>query len=360
MRVFNFSAGPAAMPEEVLRQAADEMLNWRDSGMSVMEMSHRGSAFSSIHEEALLDLRELLQVPATHRILFLQGGGLAENAIIPMNLFGVKPRADFVVTGSWSQKSLTEARKYGTAHLAASGETARGFTRAPLRAEWQLSDDPAYVYLCTNETIHGVETFDIPDLGDIPLVADASSHLLSRPMDVAKYGVLFGGAQKNIGIAGVTVVIVREDLLDRALPICPTAFEWKTVAAHNSMYNTPPTYAIYVAGLVFKWLKKQGGLAGIEARNIEKAKLLYDTIDASNFYLNNVERAARSRMNIPFFLADATRNEDFLAGAQARGLVQLKGHKSVGGMRASVYNAVPLKAVQTLVDYMKEFEQRRA
>ncbi|NIF41200.1 3-phosphoserine/phosphohydroxythreonine transaminase [Burkholderia sp. Tr-862] len=360
MRVFNFSAGPAALPEEVLRQAADEMLDWHGSGMSVMEMSHRGKEFMSIHEAALADLRELLDVPASHRILFLQGGGIAENAIVPMNLLGSRKTADFVVTGSWSQKSFNEAKKYGTPHLAASGKTADGFTRAPSRAEWQLSDDPAYVHLCTNETIDGVETFEIPDLGDVPLVADVSSHILSRPMDVAKYGVLFGGAQKNIGMAGVTVVIVREDLLDRALSICPSAFEWKTVATNNSLYNTPPTYAIYIAGLVFQWLKRQGGLEAIEARNTEKAKLLYDTIDASGFYLNKVEPAARSRMNVPFFLADETRNEDFLAGAKARGLLQLKGHKSVGGMRASIYNAVPLEGVKALVEYMKDFEQRGA
>jgi phosphoserine aminotransferase len=226
--------------------------------------------------------------------------------------------------------------------------------------EWHLSDDPAYVHICTNETIDGVETFEIPDLGSVPLVADASSHILSRPMDIAKYGVLFGGAQKNIGMAGVTVVIVREDLLDRALAICPSAFEWKTVAENNSMYNTPPTYAIYIAGLVFKWLKKQGGLEAMEARSIEKSTLLYDTIDASSFYLNKVERQSRSRMNVPFFLADESRNEAFLAGAKARGLLQLKGHKSVGGMRASIYNAVPLEAVKTLVEYMKEFEQASA
>ncbi|AFQ48885.1 3-phosphoserine/phosphohydroxythreonine transaminase [Burkholderia cepacia] len=360
MRVFNFSAGPAALPEEVLRQAADEMLDWHGSGMSVMEMSHRGKEFMSIHEAALTDLRELLDVPASHRVLFLQGGGIAENAIVPMNLLGSRKTADFVVTGSWSQKSFDEAKKYGTPHLAASGKTADGFTRAPARAEWQLSDDPAYVHLCTNETIDGVETFEIPDLGNVPLVADVSSHILSRPMDVAKYGVLFGGAQKNIGMAGVTVVIVREDLLDRALSICPSAFDWKTVAANNSLYNTPPTYAIYIAGLVFQWLKRQGGLEVIEARNIEKAKLLYDTIDASSFYLNKVEPAVRSRMNVPFFLADETRNEDFLAGAKARGLLQLKGHKSVGGMRASIYNAVPLEGVKALVEYMKDFEQRGA
>lgn len=360
MRVFNFSAGPAALPEEVLRQAADEMLDWHGSGMSVMEMSHRGREFMSIHEEALTDLRDLLQVPASHRVLFLQGGGLGENAIVPMNMLGNRDVADFVVTGSWSQKSFKEAGKYCKPHLAASGETANGFTRAPKRSEWQLSDNPAYVHLCTNETIHGVETFDIPDLGNVPLVADVSSHVLSRPLDVAKYGVMFGGAQKNIGMAGLTIVVVREDLLDRALPICPSAFEWRIVAENNSMFNTPPTYAIYVAGLVFKWLKRQGGLEEIEARNLEKSKLLYDTIDASSFYVNKVERDSRSRMNVPFFLADESSNEDFLAGAKERGLMQLKGHKSVGGMRASIYNAVPLEGVNALVEYMKEFERTRA
>ena len=357
MRVFNFAPGPAALPEEVLRQAADEMLDWHGSGMGVMEMSHRGREFTSIHEEALADLRDLMQVPASHRILFLQGGGLGENAIVPMNMLGNRRVADFVITGSWSQKSFKEAAKYCTPNLAASGETADGFTRAPKRSEWRLSDDPAYVHLCTNETIHGVETFDIPDLGDIPLVADISSHVLSRPLDAAKYGVMFAGAQKNIGMAGLTIVIVREDLLDRALAICPSAFEWRIVAENNSMFNTPPTYAIYIAGLVFKWLQRQGGVKEMEARNIEKSKLLYDTIDASSFYLNKVERDSRSRMNVPFFLADESRNEDFLAGAKARGLMQLKGHKSVGGMRASIYNAVPLEGVKALVEYMLEFER---
>jgi phosphoserine aminotransferase len=360
MRVFNFSAGPAALPEEVLRQAADEMLDWQGSGMSVMEMSHRGAEFMSIHEAALADLRELLQVPTSHRILFLQGGGIGENAVVPLNMLGSRKTADFIVTGSWSQKSFKEAQKYCTPHIAANGKTEQGFTHVPTFDEWQLSSDPAYVHICTNETIDGVETFELPDLGDIPLVADASSHILSRPMDIAKYGVLFGGAQKNIGMAGVTVVIVREDLLDRALAICPSAFEWKTVAANNSMYNTPPTYAIYIAGLVFKWLKKQGGLAAMEARNVEKARLLYDTIDSSDLYLNKVERQSRSRMNVPFFLADESHNDAFLAGARARGLLQLKGHKSVGGMRASIYNAVPLEGVKALVDYMLEFERNRA
>ncbi|MEX3606020.1 MAG: 3-phosphoserine/phosphohydroxythreonine transaminase [Burkholderia sp.] len=360
MRVFNFSAGPAAIPEEVLRQAADEMLDWNGSGMSVMEMSHRGREFTSIHETALADLRELLAVPDNYRVLFLQGGGIGENAIVPMNLLGTRQSVDFVVTGSWSQKSFKEAQKYGTSHLAATGRTEDGFTRVPTFSEWQMSADPAYVHLCTNETIDGVEIFDIPDTGSVPLVTDVSSHILSRPLDISRYGALFGGAQKNIGMAGVTLVIVRKDLLDRALPICPSVFEWKTVAANNSMYNTPPTYAIYIAGLVFKWLKAQGGLEAIEARNVEKAALLYDAIDASSFYLNKVEKNARSRMNVPFFLADETRNEDFLAGAKVRGLLQLKGHKSVGGMRASIYNAVPLAGVKALVEYIKDFERSQA
>jgi len=359
MRAFNFSAGPAALPETVLQQAASEMLDWRGCGMSVMEMSHRGREFTEIHETALADLRDLLQVPNNYRILFMQGGGLAENAIVPLNLMGAKPAADFVVTGSWSQKSAREALRYGRVNVVASGE-AGGFTEVPDFSSWQTSADAAYLHICSNETINGVEYFDLPDTGAVPLVADASSHLLSRPMDVSRYGVIFGGAQKNIGIAGLTIVVVREDLLERALAICPSAFEWKTVAANNSMYNTPPTYPIYIAGLVLKWLKQLGGLAAIERNNIEKARLLYDTIDASDFYISRVKPAYRSRMNVPFYLADETRNTDFLAGAQARGLLQLKGHKSVGGMRASIYNAVPIEGVRTLVDYMKEFERSHA
>jgi phosphoserine aminotransferase len=359
MRAFNFSAGPAALPLAVLEQAASEMLDWRGCGMSVMEMSHRGREFTEIHETALADFRELLQVPDNYRILFMQGGGLSQNAIMPMNLMRGAKVADYVVTGSWSQKSAREALKYAQVNIAASSE-AGGFTGVPPFSEWQLSDNAAYLHICSNETINGVEMFDLPDLGHVPLVADVSSHFLSRPMDVSRYGVLFGGAQKNIGIAGLTIVVVRDDLLDRALPICPTAFEWKTVAANNSMYNTPPTYAIYLAGLVLKWLKQLGGLAAIEQINIEKARLLYATIDASDFYVGRVQAAFRSRMNVPFYLADESRNADFLAGAQARGLLQLRGHKSVGGMRASIYNAVPIEGVKALVDYMKEFERSQA
>jgi phosphoserine aminotransferase len=358
MRPFNFSAGPAALPVEVLQQAASEMLDWHGSGMSVMEMSHRGREFTSIIETAQADLRELLDVPSNYKILFVQGGGLGENAIIPMNLFGQRRKADFVVTGAWSDKSQNEAKRYGDVHIAASSKGS--YTRVPAFDTWQVSNDSAYLHLCSNETIDGVEFNSFPDLGDLPIVVDASSHILSRPLDVSRFGVVFGGAQKNIGMAGVTIVIVRDDLLDRAMSICPSAFEWKTIADNGSMFNTPPTYAIYIAGLVFKWLKAQGGLGVIEQRNIEKATLLYDTIDTSGFYLNKVERSVRSRMNVPFFLADETLNEAFLAGAKARQLLQLKGHKSVGGMRASIYNAVQIDAVHALVDYMKEFERTRA
>jgi len=360
-RVFNFSAGPAVLPEEVLRQAAAEMLDWHGSGMSVMEMSHRGKEFTGIIAQAEADLRELLVVPANYKILFMQGGAIAENAIIPMNLLGARKVADYVVTGSWSVKSFKEAKKYCTPHLAA-GALQGPFLAVPPAPTFDLSADPAYLFICTNETIDGVEFHELPDMRalgrpDLPLVADLSSHILSRPIDVSRYGLIFGGAQKNIGPAGLTLVIVRDDLLDRALPICPSAFEFKTVAEHGSMYNTPPTYAIYIAGLVFQWLKRQGGLSAMEARNIAKAELLYGYLDSTDFYQTHVEKAFRSRMNVPFFLRDESLNEDFLSGAKAAGLLQLKGHKSVGGMRASIYNAMPIEGVQALVTYLKEFER---
>ncbi len=361
-RVWNFSAGPAALPEEVLRQAAEEMLDWHGAGMGVMEMSHRGKEFMSIAEAAEADLRELLAVPANYRILFMQGGAIAENAIIPMNLLGDRKVADYVVTGSWSQKSQKEARRYAEVNIAATSE-AGGFTSVPAMGDWQLSADPAYVFTCTNETIGGVEYPFEPDLAqigraEVPVVADMSSHILSRVIDVAKYGLIFGGAQKNIGPAGLTICIVREDLLGRAMPLCPSAFDYKTVAEAGSMYNTPPTYAIYIAGLVFQWLKRQGGVAAMEARNIAKARLLYDYLDGSGFYENRVDPACRSRMNVPFFLKDESLNDAFLSGAKDAGLVQLKGHKSVGGMRASIYNAMPIEGVAALVDYMKTFAAR--
>lgn len=356
-RPFNFSAGPATLPEPVLRQVAAEMLDWGGSGMSVMEMSHRGKEFGSILERAEADLRELLTVPPEFRILFMQGGGLAENAIVPLNL-GRSGKLDVVVTGSWSRKSAAEARRYADVHIAAEGN-GREIPR-----DWQLRDDASYVHVCTNETIDGVEFHELPRLTHgVPLVIDCSSHLLSRPIDWRRVGLAFGGAQKNIGPAGLTLVFVREDLLGHALDICPTAFNYETVAAHHSMYNTPPTFAIYVAGLVFQWVKGLGyagkqGLAAIEQRNVDKARLLYAALDASGFYENRVDPGCRSRMNVPFFLKDEALNETFLTEAKAAGLLQLKGHKSVGGMRASLYNAMPLEGVQALVSFLQQFEAR--
>jgi phosphoserine aminotransferase len=360
-QIFNFSAGPAVLPKEVLEQAAAEMLDWHGSGMSVMEMSHRGPEFISIYKQAEADLRELLAVPPNYKILFMQGGGLGMNAILPMNLAGccAQPATiDFIHTGSWSGKSIKEAGRYAHANVAASSE-ATGFTGVPPQASWNLSSGAAYLHICTNETIDGVEYNFVPEIDPhVPIVADMSSHILSRQIDVSKYGVIFAGAQKNIGPAGLTLAIVRDNLLDDALPICPSAFHFKTVAEHESMFNTPPTYAIYIAGLVFAHLKKQGGIAAMEQRNIEKARLLYEALDADDFYQNRVSHEFRSRMNVPFFLRDESLNDKFLAGAKARGLLQLKGHKSVGGMRASIYNAMPLEGVQALVDYLNEFAGR--
>jgi phosphoserine aminotransferase len=358
-RVFNFSAGPAALPEPVLRQAAEEMLDWRGSGMSVMEMSHRGKEFMSIHAQAEADLRELLVIPANYKVLFLQGGGMGENAIVPMNLLGgqhaSKTSIDFINTGEWSTRSIKEARKYAAVNVAASSEVNR-FTHVPKQSSWHLDPNAAYVHICCNETIGGVEYHWMPDTAGVPLVADMSSSILSRPVEVSRYGLIYGGAQKNIGPAGLTIVIVRDDLLGRALPITPSAFDYSLQAANDSMLNTPPTYGIYIAGLVFQWLKAQGGLPAMEARNRAKAALLYGCLDASDFYSNPVAVEDRSLMNVPFFLKDASLNEAFLKGAEARGMYQLKGHRIVGGMRASIYNAMPLEGVQTLVAYLKDFE----
>jgi len=354
-RVFNFSAGPAVLPEPVLRQAADEMLDWHGSGMSVMEMSHRGKEFISIHAEAEALLRELLAVPANYKVLFVQGGAIGENAIVPMNLLRGHAGADYINTGEWSKKSIKEAKKYCSVNVAASSE-ADGFTSIPPRAGWKLDPQAAYVHICSNETIGGVEYHWTPDTGGVPLVADMSSDILSRPVDVAKYGLIYGGAQKNIGPAGLTIVIVRDDLLGKALAITPSAFDYAQQAENDSMLNTPPTYGIYIAGLVFKWIKAQGGLAAMEAHNKAKAALLYDYLDATTFYSNPVAKADRSLMNVPFKLKDAALDDAFLKGAQARGMLQLKGHRSVGGMRASIYNAMPVEGVRALVAYMKEFE----
>ncbi len=357
MRVFNFSAGPAVLPEDVLRKAAAEMLDWHGSGMSVMEMSHRGKEFIAIAAKAEADFRTLLAVPKNYKVLFLQGGAIAENAIVPMNLLGGRTAADYVNTGEWSKKSIKEAKKYCRVNVAASSEDAN-FSYVPAQSAWRLDPAAAYVHVCTNETIGGVEYAWTPDTGDVPLVADMSSHILSRPVDVAKYGVIYAGAQKNMGPAGLTVVVVREDLLDRALPITPSVFHWQEQAEAESMLNTPPTYAVYVAGLVFEWLLAQGGVAAIETRNVAKAKLLYDYLDATEFYTNPVRREDRSRMNVPFKLRDESLDGAFLKGAEERGMLQLKGHRSVGGMRASIYNAMPIEGVRALVDYMQDFERR--
>lgn len=361
-RVFNFSAGPAALPASVLRRAAEEMLDWHGTGVSVMEMSHRSPAFQSIVDQAEADVRDLLAIPSNYHVLFMQGGAIAENAIIPLNLLGSKNGADYVVTGSWSNKSQKEARKFGNVNIAASSEGS-GFTSVPPMRDWQLSEDPAYLFVCTNETIDGVEYAFDPDMAalgreNVPLVADMSSHLLSRQIDVSRYGLIFGGAQKNIGIAGVTLVIVRDDLLGRAHPLCPSAFDYRLVADAGSMFNTPPTYAIYIAGLVFQWLRAQGGVPAIEARNRQKGELLYGFIDANAFYENRVDVGCRSRMNVPFFLRDTSLESAFLKEGAAAGLVQLKGHKSVGGMRASIYNAMPLDGVEALIDFMQDFAKR--
>jgi phosphoserine aminotransferase len=356
-RIINFSAGPAVLPEEVLSRAGDEMLDWRGTGMCVMEMSHRGKEFMSIAAEAEKDLRELLAIPQNYKVLFLQGGATLQFAQIPMNLLAGKTKADYVVTGEWSKKAVKEAQAYCDVHIAASSED-KAFTYAP--RNWNVRPDTAYVHYCSNETIGGVEFHEIPAIEkNLPLVADASSHILSRPLDVSKFGLIYAGAQKNIGPAGLTIVIVREDLTGKAQKGTPTVMDYKLQAAADSMLNTPATYAMYIAGLVFKWLKAQGGLAAMEKQNIAKAKLLYDFLDASSFYNNPVAKADRSRMNVPFTLADAKLDDEFLKGAEKEGMVQLKGHRSVGGMRASIYNAMPVEGVRQLVAYMKDFGARR-
>ena len=359
-RVFNFSPGPATLPEAVLRQAADEMLDWHGCGMSVMEMSHRGKEYMSIHAEAEATLRELMAIPSNYKVLFLQGGGIGENAFVPMNLIGSTGRADYVISGDWSKKSAQEAAHFGQIRIAANSEENGRYLRTPAQSDWKLDPQAAYVHMCSNETIGGVQYHFTPDVGDVPLVADMSSEILSKPVEVSKYGLIYAGAQKNIGPAGLTIVIVREDLIGHALPCTPSAFDYAVVAEHDSMFNTPPTYAIYIAGLVFQWLKDQGGMAAMAQRNEAKARLLYDYLDASAFFSSPVDPACRSLMNVPFKLRDPTLDEAFLKGAQARGLAQLKGHRLVGGMRASIYNAMPLEGVQALVAWMREFEAQHA
>ena len=355
-RVYNFSAGPGAMPEPVLQRAQAELLDYRGSGMSVMEMSHRGSQFMAILAKAEADLRTLLDIGDGYAVLFLQGGALGQNAGVPLNLLPPDGIADYIDTGHWAQKSIAEAQKYGRVNVAASSAD-QHYTYVPPVSSWQRSRHASYVHVTTNETIGGVEYFDIPDAGDTPLVADASSHILSRPLDVARFGVIYAGAQKNIGPAGLTVVIVRKDLIGRARRECPSVFDYAVQAKADSMFNTPATFAIYLAGLTFEWLLAQGGLAAIERANIAKAEALYAEIDRSGFYRNPVRKSDRSRMSVPFFLRDESLNDAFLEGAKQRALTQLKGHRAVGGMRASLYNAMPLTGVHALVEWMREFER---
>jgi len=358
VRVFNFAAGPATLPVEVLEQVRDELLDWQRSGTSVMEVSHRGKAFMAVAQEAEALLRELLAVPANYRVLFLQGGATGQFAAVPLNLAGEDSTVDYLDTGHWSRKALREAQRYTARVNVAADEAASHYTTVPAPAALRLTNGAAYVHYTPNETIGGVEFPYIPDTAAVPLVADMSSTLLSRPLEVAKFGLIYAGAQKNIGPAGLTVVIVREDLTGRARPGTPAVWDYRAMAEDHSMLNTPATFAWYVAGLVLRWLKAQGGLAAIGERNRAKAQLLYDTIDASGFYRNPVALDSRSWMNVPFTLADARLDEEFLAGARAAGLANLAGHRSVGGMRASLYNAMPLAGVEALTAYMREFARR--
>ena len=353
-RAYNFCAGPATLPEPVLQQARDEMLDWRGTGMSVMEMSHRSDEFVEIAETAEKDLRDLAGISDDYAVLFMQGGASSQFATIPLNLLGDNGRADYVNTGIWSEKAIAEARRYGDIHVAASSEDS-GFTTIPLQETWNTRADAAYLHYTPNETIGGLEYDFVPDSGDVPLVADMSSNILSRPVDVSKFGLIYAGAQKNIGPSGLVVVIIRKDLLGRARPETPTMMDYRVAAENGSMYNTPATYSWYLAGLVFKWLKAQGGVDAMAEVNRRKATKLYEFIDGNEFYANPIDPRFRSWMNVPFTLADDSLNSTFLKGADERGLLNLKGHRSVGGMRASIYNAMPEAGVDALIDYMAGF-----
>ncbi len=358
-RVFNFSAGPAMLPAEVLEQASAEMVDWHGTGMSVMEMSHRGREFTSIAEKAEADLKEILTIPDNYKSLFLQGGASSQFAMVPMNLLRDRDTADYINTGSWSKKAIAEAGRFCNVNIAATAE-ASNFTTIPPRQQWSLNPEAAYVHYTPNETIGGVEFHGIPDVGDTPLVADMSSTILSRPVDVSRFGVIYAGAQKNIGPAGLTIVIVRDDLIGETIPGTPTMFNYEIHAKAGSMYNTPPTYSWYVAGLVFEWIKKKGGIKAMAEINKRKSDKLYAFIDNSGFYSNPVAPECRSWMNIPFVLARPELDGKFLELAREAGLVNLKGHRSVGGMRASIYNAMPEEGVDALIAFMADFEKRYA
>ncbi|MBU0683939.1 MAG: 3-phosphoserine/phosphohydroxythreonine transaminase [Candidatus Omnitrophota bacterium] len=355
-RIYNFSAGPAVLPEEVLKTAADEMLDFKDSGMSVMEMSHRGKEFKEIIETAEADLRELMNIPDNYKVLFLQGGASLQFAMIPLNLMIQNKKADYIHTGQWTKKAISEAKKYGTVNVIATSE-ADNYTYIPEPDPASFSKDADYFYIASNNTIYGTRYTDIPDTGDVPLVADMSSNILSEPVDVKKFGVIFAGAQKNIGPAGLTIVIIRDDLIGKAPDNTPSMLNYATHANAGSMYNTPPCYAIYIAGLVFKWIKGKGGMETIKKNNIEKAQILYDYIDSSALFKSPVKKKDRSLMNVPFVCGDKELDAKFIEEASKLGLKSLKGHRTVGGMRASIYNAMPLSGVKTLVAFMQEFEK---
>jgi phosphoserine aminotransferase len=358
-RVYNFSAGPAALPVEVLEQAQAEMLDWNGCGMSVMEMSHRGKEFMSIAEKAEADLRTLMTIPDNYKVLFMQGGASSQFAMVPINLLNGRDSADYLLTGQWSKKAISEAERYCNVNVVADTSASK-FTTLPDADSLSFDSSAAYVHYTPNETIVGVEFPYVPETGDIPLVADMSSNILSREIDVSKFGVIYAGAQKNIGPAGLTIVIVRDDLIGHANPAMPIMFDYKTCADNDSMYNTPPTFSWYLAGLVFEWALKQGGLKAVAATNVRKAQKLYQAIDNSDFYSNPVDVKCRSQMNVPFILADADKDAAFLEQAKANGLTTLKGHRSVGGMRASIYNAMPEAGVDALIEFMKEFERTQA
>ena len=357
-RVFNFSPGPAVLPLEVLQQARDELVDWQGSGMSVMEMSHRGKEFIGIAAKAEADLRELLAIPANYKVLFLQGGATLQFAMVPMNLLRGKTKADYIYTGEWSKKAIGEAKRFCTVNIAASGEATK-FTGIPPQKSWKLDPDAAYVHYTPNETIGGVEFDYVPQVANVPLVADFSSTILSRPIDVSRFGLIYAGAQKNIGPSGICVVIVRDDLIGKARPGTPAVWDFKAMADEGSMLNTPPTFGWYFAGLVFKWLKKQGGLKAMEERNRAKAEKLYGFIESSGFYKSPVAANARSWMNVPFTLAKPDLDKAFCADAAKVGLVNLEGHRSVGGMRASIYNAMSIDGVDALIGFMKDFQTRQ-
>ncbi|HEX7014890.1 MAG TPA: 3-phosphoserine/phosphohydroxythreonine transaminase [Cyclobacteriaceae bacterium] len=358
-RCYNFSAGPAVLPLDVLKKAQEELVDWQGSGMSVMEMSHRGKEYTSIHENAVKNLRTLMNIPDNYKVLFLQGGASTQFAMVPLNLFSQARKADYVNTGAWSKKAIAEAKRYGTVNVIASSED-KNFSYIPEVDASMISPDADYVHITTNNTIYGTLYPTIPDTGSKPLVADMSSNILSQEYDVSRFGVIYAGAQKNVGPAGLTIVIIREDLLGKALDITPTMLNYQTQAKENSLYNTPPCFAIYMAGLVFEWLLAKGGVAAMHKENVAKANLLYDFLDKSRLFKGTVEKRSRSIMNIPFVTGNDELDAKFISEAAKRGLKTLKGHRSVGGMRASLYNAMPREGVQALVDFMEEFEKANA